>query len=365
MRSPLERNEAAFTTTRLGARVETKSIAAVPAGTVETRYPFLRRPGTNEGVTFLLPSIHKIVVIILGIFMITENKSQNSHKKQFILKHSEIIIRHQHSGYEAGHPQSCTTAKLRNYRCKKDKAEIAKALTGTWRDEHLFVLKQALELYDFYTTQIEVCDAEIEHTYALIRPDWLYDGPEKFPKKKNHSHSRNAPKNGNGLRRYLMRIAGVDLAAVDGISVSIAQTVISEIGTDMSKWPTVKHFCSWLGLAPRNDVTGGKVIRSRTYKTKNRAGQAFRLAASSVTRADCAFGAFYRRKKSQLGPAQAIVATAHMIAAPCTSCSRTRSSTFTLVPNHLTNAIANNRSVTCVAKLLNWVSNSSPLEFPL
>jgi transposase len=112
----------------------------------------------------------------------------------------------------------------------------------------------------------------------------------------------------------LIRICGVDLAAVDGISVSLAQTILSEIGTDMSKWPTVKHFCSWLGLAPRNDVTGGKIIRSRTYKTKNRASQAFRLAASSVTRADCAFGAFYRRKKSQLGPAQAIVATAHMIA---------------------------------------------------
>jgi transposase len=205
-------------------------------------------------------------------------------------------------------------AKLRNYRCKKDEAEIAKALTGTWRDEHLFVLKQALELYDFYTTQIQACDAEIERTYSLIRPDWPYEGPEEFPKKKNHSHSKNTPKNEDLLRRSLIRIAGVDLAAVDGISVSIAQTILSEIGTAMSKWPTVKHFCSWLGLAPRNDITGGKVIRSRTGKTKNRAGQAFRLVASSVTRADCAFGAFYRRKKSQLGPAQAIVATAHMIA---------------------------------------------------
>ena len=114
----------------------------------------------------------------------------------------------------------------------------------------------------------------------------------------------------------MLRIAGVDLAAVDGISVSMAQTILSEIGTDMSKWPTVKHFCSWLGLAPKNDITGGKVIRSRTGKTKNRAGQAFRLAASSLTRADCAFGAFYRRKKSQIGPAQAMVATAHMIARP-------------------------------------------------
>jgi transposase len=214
----------------------------------------------------------------------------------------------------AGERDPITLAELRNYRCKKDKAEIAKALTGTWRDEHIFVLKQALEFFDFYTSQLQDCDAEIEHTYALIRPNWPRDAPDDLPGKRSHSHSKNAPENANELRRHLVRIAGVDIAAVDGISVSTAQTILSEIGTDMSKWPTVKHFCSWLGLAPKNDITGGKVIRSRTGKTKNRAGQAFRLAASSVTRADCAFGAFYRRKKSQIGPAQAIVATAHMIA---------------------------------------------------
>ena len=214
----------------------------------------------------------------------------------------------------AGERDPFKLAALRNYRCKKDEAEIAKALTGTWRDEHLFVLKQALELFDFYTRQIEACDAEIERTYALIRPDWPDNLPDNLPKKRNPSHSKNTPKNTGDLRRQLFRISGVDLVSVDGISVSIAQTILSEIGTDMSKWPTVKHFCSWLGLAPKNDLTGGKVIRSRTYKTKNRAGQAFRFAASSVTRADCAFGAFYRRKKSQIGPAQAIVATAHMIA---------------------------------------------------
>jgi len=214
----------------------------------------------------------------------------------------------------AGERDPFKLAALRNYRCKKDESEIAKALTGTWRDEHIFVLQQALELFDFYTRQIEACDAEIERTYSIIRPDWPGDMPDDLPKKRNDSHSKNTPKNAGDLRRHLFRISGVDLASVDGISVSIAQTILSEIGTDMSKWPTVKHFCSWLGLAPKNDITGGKVIRSRTGKTKNRAGQAFRLAASSVTRADCAFGAFYRRKKSQIGPAQAIVATAHMIA---------------------------------------------------
>jgi transposase len=214
----------------------------------------------------------------------------------------------------AGERNPVKLAQLRDYRCKKDEAEIAKALTGTWRTEHLFVLGQAMELFDFYTVQIQACDDQIERTYALIRPDWPYDGPDTFPKKKNRSHSKNAPQNDTLLRRHLQRISGIDLAAVDGISVSIAQTILSEIGTDMNKWPTAKHFCSWLGLAPKNDITGGKTIRSRTSKTKNRAGQAFRLAASAVVRADCAFGAFYRRKKSQIGPAQAIVATAHMMA---------------------------------------------------
>jgi hypothetical protein len=112
----------------------------------------------------------------------------------------------------------------------------------------------------------------------------------------------------------LFRIVGVDVVAVEGISASLAQTILAEIGTDMSKWPGVKHFASWLGLAPHNDISGGKVLRSRTLKTDNRAGQAFRQAAASVTRSNSAFGAFYRRKRAQLGPAQALVATAHKIA---------------------------------------------------
>jgi transposase len=205
-------------------------------------------------------------------------------------------------------------AALRNYRCKKDEQEIAKALTGTWRAEHLFVLEQALALFDFYTQQIEACDAEIERTYATIRPDWGDPGSQKpLPPAKAKSHSRNAPK-GVEVRRHLKRIAGVDIIAVHGISVSLAQTIIAEIGTDMSRFPTEKHICSWLGLAPHNEITGGKVIRSYTLKNHNRAGQAFRQAAASVARSNCAYGAFYRRLKSRIGPAQAIVATAHKIA---------------------------------------------------
>lgn len=112
----------------------------------------------------------------------------------------------------------------------------------------------------------------------------------------------------------MKRISGVDLSVVDGFGVSLAQMVIMECGTDMSKFPSEKHFCSWLGLAPKHEISGGKVLKNKTLKTKNRAGQAFRMAAQSVKQADCVFGVMYRRLKARLGPAQATVATAHAIA---------------------------------------------------
>jgi hypothetical protein len=109
----------------------------------------------------------------------------------------------------------------------------------------------------------------------------------------------------------MLRSPGVDLVAVHGISPSMAQTIVSEIGTDMRKWPEDTHCCSWRGLAPKNAISGGKVRKSRTMKNRTRAAHAFRMAAQSVFRADCALGAFSRRRKGRLGPAQALVATAH------------------------------------------------------
>jgi len=209
-------------------------------------------------------------------------------------------------------------AALRHPHCKKSAAEIAQALTGTWREEHLFVLKQSLELYDFYTRQIAACDAEIERTYRAIRPDWPDPDPDDqdpLPSHKRDSNSKNLPKNSPvQVRRHLRRITGIDLTAVDGLSLDLAQKIISEIGTDMSRFPTVKHFTSWLKLCPNNQITGGKIIHSSTGKSHNRARQAFLQAAASVARSDCAFGAFYRRLKARVGPAQAQVATAHKIA---------------------------------------------------
>jgi transposase len=214
----------------------------------------------------------------------------------------------------AGERDPRRLAAYRDRNCKKSEEEIGKALTGTWREEHLFLLKQSLALYDFYTKQIEECDAEIERMYELTRPDWGSEDVKPWSKRKRNSHSKNAPKNQEAIRQQLKRISGVDLSVVDGFGVSIAQTVIMELGTDMSKFPTEKHCCSWLGLAPKHEISGAKVLKNKTLKTKNRAGQAFRMAAQSVQNADCVFGALYRRLRARLGPAQATVATAHAIA---------------------------------------------------
>jgi len=214
----------------------------------------------------------------------------------------------------AGERDPQKLAALREPGCKNSEEEIGKALTGTWREEHLFVLKQSMEMYVFYTQQIQACDDEIERVYSLIRPDW--DAGELKPpsKRKRNSHSKNRPQNPESIRKHLKRISGIDLSAVDGFGISLAQTVLMEVGTDMSKFPNEKHFCSWLGLAPKHEISGGKVLKNKTLKTKNRAGQAFRMAANSVKQADCIFGVMYRRLKARLGPAQATVATAHAIA---------------------------------------------------
>ena len=205
-------------------------------------------------------------------------------------------------------------ASLREPGCKKSVEEIGKALTGTWREEHLFVLKQSMEMYAFYTEQIVICDEEIERVYGETRPDWEAGELQSLSQRKRNSHSKNKPQNSESIRAHLKRISGVDLSVVDGFGVSLAQTVIMECGTDMGKFPNEKHFCSWLGLAPKHEISGGKVLKNKTLKTRNRAGQAFRMAAHSVKQADCVFGVLYRRLRARLGPAQATVATAHAIA---------------------------------------------------
>ncbi|MDP9314019.1 MAG: transposase [Chloroflexota bacterium] len=142
---------------------------------------------------------------------------------------------------------------------------------------------------------------------------WEPDAPlPDLPPTKPSSKSKNELS--FNARAQIARVIGVDLVAVMGLSAITVQTILSEIGTDMERFPTVKHFCSWLGLAPHNDISGGKVLRSRTMKVRNRANQAFRQAAQSVAQSDSSYGAYYRAMRARLGPKQAIVATAHKIA---------------------------------------------------
>jgi hypothetical protein len=213
----------------------------------------------------------------------------------------------------AGERDPVILAQHRNPACKSSTETIAKALTGTWKDELIFVLEQALVIYDVYTAQIAVCDTQIAQVLEAMESRGAPDAPlPDLPPVKDGSKTKNAPP--PETRAQYARLLGVDLVAVMGLSASSVQTIITEIGTDMERFPSVKHFCAWLGLAPRNDITGGKVLRSRTMKVVNRATQAFRQAAQSVSRSDSALGAYYRAMRARKGPQQATVATAHKIA---------------------------------------------------
>jgi transposase len=204
--------------------------------------------------------------------------------------------------------------QLRNPACKSSTEMIAKALTGSWKDEQIFVLRQALTLYEVYTEQVAACDTQIEqYLQAMESRSADPDAPlPDVPAAKADSKSKNRPS--FNARAQFARILGVDVVAVTGISGTLVQTIISEIGTHMSRFPTLKHFGAWLGLAPRNDISGGKVLRSRTMKVASRANQAFRMAAQSVARTNTALGAYFRSMRARKGPQQAIVATAHKIA---------------------------------------------------
>jgi hypothetical protein len=204
-------------------------------------------------------------------------------------------------------------AKHRDHRCRKNEVEIAKSLEGDYRNELLFTLRQTVELYDLYTEKLRACDKEIEQQLAYFEPK-IDINEQPLPPATRPPAIR--PKNDppSDIRPALYQMAGVDLTQIDGLNILSIQSILSEIGTDMSKWPTVKHFTSWLGLCPQNQKTGGKVIRTKTKKTDSRANLAFRQAAASLGRSQTALGNFYRRMKTKLGTPKAVVATAHKLA---------------------------------------------------
>jgi transposase len=184
-------------------------------------------------------------------------------------------------------------AAMRDGRCKNSAATIARSLKGNYRPEHLFSLHQTVELYEFYQLKIADCDQRI------------LDQLQRFD-------SNDTPQGNIG--DALLRMSGIDLTDIDGIDANIALKIIAEIGTDMTRFKSSKHFASWLGLAPASKISGGKVLSSATKPSANKAAAALRMAAFSLFRSKSALGAYLRRQRSRLGAPKAITATAHKMA---------------------------------------------------
>jgi transposase len=201
-------------------------------------------------------------------------------------------------------------AKLRHERCHRTEAEIARALHGNWRAEHLFALKQALALYQEYQRLLRECDVQLEAHLATFADK--SGGQKLAPKPRRCGRKSNEPI--FGVRSALHRMSGHDLTVLEGIDDNTALVILSEIGTDMSKWPTEKHFTSWLGLCPQHQGSAGKIKSRRVRRGRNLAARAFRLAAQGCHHAKNALGAFYRRIQARCGGIKAVFATARKIA---------------------------------------------------
>ena len=204
-------------------------------------------------------------------------------------------------------------AKHRDARCKASESEIAAALTGYYRPEHLFVLRQNLELFDAFQRQIESCDIEIEaHVHRLADKTAAPTTPLPPARSRRKKPRKNEPR--FDVRTTLHQLNGVDISQIEGIGPYNALRLTSEIGTDMSRWPTDRHFTSWLTLAPNNKISGGRLLSSKTQPSANRAAVVLRVAAMSIGRTQTALGAFYRRLAYRVGKSKAITATARKLA---------------------------------------------------
>ena len=206
----------------------------------------------------------------------------------------------------AGQRDPAILAQHRHARVKASATEVQRALTGNWRDEHLFVLAQALAMYDSLAQRVIECDAKLQ---TLL--DALGCHEIELPKPTKRL-GKNAPV--FDLRVALARWAGVDLTRINGLAVTSVLTVLSEIGPDLSRFANVKHFCSWLGLCPGTKISGGKVLSARTRRSTNRVRQALKLAAMSLSRNGSALGAFYRRMCARMDKPRANTAVAHKLA---------------------------------------------------
>ena len=257
--------------------------------------------------------------------MLIESASRYIHQMQKALTQMNIQLHHVikditgETGMKiiraiiAGEKDPNVLAKNRHPRCKNSVEDIKAALTGNYRAEHLFCLKQSLELYDIFQEKIQACDHAIEEKMAKFVTDPRainITESELNPNKKQTN--KNSP-NFN-LGKELHRLAGVDLLAIPGVNTVTALQILSEIGFDMTRWKNAKQFASWLGLCPGNKISGGKILSSKTKPSNNRAAATLRMAASTLYRSPTALGAFLRRLKSRKGPMKAITATAHKLA---------------------------------------------------
>jgi len=201
-------------------------------------------------------------------------------------------------------------AAYRDIRCRASEATICAALTGHYQPEHVFILRQELELYDVHQAKIGDCDADIE---AVLRQlNKARAAPDKPLPAVRHAKGRNEPT--FDARAALHTLLGADLTQIHGFGAYTVLRLVGECGDDMRKWPTAKHFTSWLSLAPGNKISGGRLLSSKTRRSANRAAALLRLAAVNVGRTQTALGAFYRRLAARIGKAKAVTATARKLA---------------------------------------------------
>jgi transposase len=219
----------------------------------------------------------------------------------------------------AGERDPQALAKLRDPRVKASEETIRKSLVGNWRAEHLFTLRQSRDLYRIYQQQIVTCEEEIEKLLRQFEPRVDPDLKPLPPDgKRNRSGRKRRKKRGHresgfDLRTESYKLFGVDVTQVPGLD-TLPLPLFSEVGREMSKWPTSGQFTSWLRLCPDNDISGGRVLWKAVRKGNNRAGQMFRLAANALHHSETPIGHYLRRMKVKLGPAGAITATARKIA---------------------------------------------------
>lgn len=211
----------------------------------------------------------------------------------------------------AGERDAEVLAALRDVRCKASVETIREALSGNYQPEHLFSLTQAVALYDFYQQQVAACDVEIERTLVQLRA--TVSAPEApLPKARHRTRQPNAL--AFNVRQALYDLLGIDLTQIHGCGPYLSLKLISECGTDLSRWPSAKHFTSWLGLSPGCKISGGKVLSSHSRKNANRLSVQLRLSATTIGRTNTALGAFYRRLGVRIGKAKAVTATARKLA---------------------------------------------------